>query len=572
MQTGGNGNFNSLAMSISSTTEPTAALSTAESSADGGISSNPPLTAAPVVGGVLGSIGLLAGFALLFWFLRRRRKVGRESLLTPLTTGRQSQFYGSDTNSVRAGPSYDEKWNPDRSNRVQAVASSIKSGLVGIGSSLKSKVVRDRSDTPSVDLNRGNSQFIDGPIPQHSRNNSILSNMGGKLTVKDRFQDWFGRIKDDISFKLRMRKMNEDADPFAAARDMTEKQAKLNTPPDLSHLIGIGDRELQLQAERRRADLGKTQSGASLPPLGSLELNFTSNDPFADPVNGANPNQRRRSQSAYDATSNPFADPTPQASNPFADPISQPQPSIAKQNTYIADIRRSRGQSIDATNTGPSGAYRPPSTMTGPVSRYPSSLAPSRDSFRDTVFSSFSANARKGKGRSDPFDLERPELWRRNPNNNYSNRQSGRQRGTSISGVRDSESQLYPNPLTTANLAGQQSIYGTRVVSGAAQARQSNGTYESKYSSGVSSLGGWGDPGPDLGPGSISSSLRGNASSNGGSGDFSANNGAGTGNGGMGMYDSKGFYDPRSAAEKRGDGSVSPVSMGSSKNGVGKAM
>lgn len=93
----------------------------------------------------------------------------------------------------------------------------------------------------------------------------------------------------------------------------------------------------------------------------------------------------------------------------------------------------------------------------------------------------------------------------------------------------------------------------------------SQDTYGSKYSSGVSSFAGWGDPGPDLGPGSLSSSLRGNASSSGGSGDFSANGGAGYG----------GQWSREKELAARGDGNVSPVSFGSeasSKGDVGKAM
>ena len=46
-----------------------------------------------------------------------------------------------------------------------------------------------------------------------------------------------------------------------------------------------------------------------------------------------------------------------------------------------------------------------------------------------------------------------------------------------------------------------------------------SGTYASRYSSGVSSLAEWGDPGPDLGPGGASqgSSIRGNVGSAGSS-------------------------------------------------------
>jgi hypothetical protein len=508
----------------------------------------------------LGSMGLIAGVALLFFFLRKRKRGRRDSLLTPLTTGNRSEFsrYEIDRNSV--GPTkFSEKWRSDvgsQRDRLRAAASGLKTGVLGIGASLKSKVVGDRSDTPSVNLDRGNSQFLDGPIPQHSRNNSVLSNGSAKLRVKDRFNDWWEQFTEKIKF----RKNNEPADPFAAARGMTEKQANLNKPPDFSQLLGMDDRELQLQAERRRASLTKTQSGASLPPLGSLGLNF-GDDPFADPIAAANTNANKPNQ----AWKPPNQGRPRNNTDPFADPISQPQPSIPKQNTYVQDIRRSRGQSVDATNTGPSMYGRPPSTVAA-TSRYPSTIAPSRDSYRDTVFSSFSANGRKGKGRSDPFDLERPELWRNGGNVLSGNRTSTRQRGASISGRESSN--LYPNPLTMNNLRQNEGLPPPRVVSNVPPMARvmSNDTYGSKYSSGISSLGGWGDPGPDLGPGSGNSSLRGNASSSGGSADFSANGGQGTYGGG---------WSRQQELASQGDGNVSPVSFeskASSRGGVGKAM
>jgi len=138
---------------------------------------------------------------------------------------------------------------------------------------------------------------------------------------------------------------------------------------------------------------------------------------------------------------------------------------------------------------------------------------------------------------------------------------------------------LYPNPLRMSsvrgNPVGQTDSNGAqpRTVSVGIPRVVSNATYASKYSSGVSSLGDWGDPGPDLGPGSSSnSSLRGNASSN-GSGDFS-----------FGAADVQAIYGGGSGVIKgsltemqnqRDKGNVSPVSLGSqasSKRGVGKAM
>lgn len=485
----------------------------------------------------MGSMGLIALVAFLFWFFKKRRRA-RESLLTPLTTGRRSSFYDADNQSV--GPTgRGNKWRTElgyRTDRVRNVGSDIRAGIVAVGASLKSKVVRDRSDTPSVNLNRGNSQFMDGPIPQHSRNNSVLSN-SAHATIREKATDWWERLRENMSFNWR--KKSEPADPFAAARGMTEKQASVNGQPDFSQLLGMDDRELQIQAERRRASL--SGNNGSVPQLGSLGLNFnSSDDPFADPKpNTTTPGWKPPKAST---NTNPFADPAPR-SNPFANPVSRPDPTIPKANTYIADIRRSRGQSIDATTTANNATsiYRPPSTAV--QSRYPSSLAPSRDSYRDTVFSSFSANVRKGKGRSDPFDLERPELWK----------------------PRDlSTSNLYPNPLNGIKSTNNSSAYSQN------QARiQSNATFTSKYSSGISSLGEWGDPGPDLGPGSGSSSLRGNASSNGGSGDYTVTDGRAIyGSAGMGVM--QGSLEEISSTGLRRESSTG--SKASSKNGVGKAM
>lgn len=545
---GGDGNNNDNGFqspSKTTKTSPTSLLaSTAkpgESSAASGISSNPKLTAAPVVGGVLGAAGLIAIVALIFWFFRRRRRTKRDSLLTPLTTGRRSEFYEIDNGSVGPTPR-GEKLKAAvtyQTGRLRNAAAGIKSGVAGIGASLKSKVGGARSNTPSVNLNRGNSQFIDGPIPQHSRNNSTLSRATDHLSAKDKFSDWWERFTENISFNWHLRKnASEPADPFAAARGMTEKQATLNNPPDFSQLLGMDDRDLQLQAERRRASLAGNTS--SLPQLGSLGLDFGSDDPFADPVK----------PSAGWRPPNPSAN---ASSNPFVDPPSRPHATVPKASTYIAEIRRSRGQSVDATTTSNNAssavnnsAYRPPSTAV--ASRYPSSIAPSRDSYRDTVFSTFSAgNARKGKGRSDPFDLERPELWR----------------PRDVVGSKD----MYPRPLNSGVQNGHVSVAQPRIIS-------TTGTYTSKYSSGVSSIGDWGEPGPDLGPGSRSSSMRGNASSNGDSGDFS----------GKGIYGIDGLQGSLAEIGK-GEGktwdairkkdNVSPLSVESktsSKNGVGKAM
>lgn len=448
--------------------------------------------AAPVVGGVVGGMAGIAIIAFLFWFFRRRRNQRRRStLLTPLGTGRGSTFYEIDKQSV--GPtSRGTKWGAEAGwhfDKVGGVASGLKEKMGILGTSLRKKVVGPRSDSPSVNLNRGNSQFLEGQIPQHSRTNSAMSS-ASRITTKDRFQDWVERAKENASFNWRLRrKSKEPDDPFETARGMTEKHANLKAgAPDFSQLLNMDDRELQLQAERRRASLVGVsyQSGGG---LGSLGLGFQSSlDPFADPKV---------------RTLDPFADPEHRRnSNPFADPITQPKATISKDNNYVADVRRSRGLSTDMTNrpggtgigTG-AGGWLPPSTA--PASRYPSTIAPSRDSYRDTVYSTFSTNARKGKGRSDPFDLERLELWRKEPipampQTKFTTMEPSDSESILVGMERES---AVPNALSYDASKGH-------------QRNESTNTYgSSKYSSGVS-LGGFGDPGPDVGPGSGASSLR----------------------------------------------------------------
>jgi hypothetical protein len=474
----------------------------ADTTASAGVAATSKPSPAPVVGGVLGSMSLIALIAFLFWFLRRRR-ARRDSLLTPLGTGQRSSFYEPDPVSTKKG----SKWKYELSyqtDRLRTAGADLKESILGLGAALKSRVAGDRSATPSVNLNRGNSQFLDGPIPQHSRNNSAASGHIGNATFKEKASDFLERVGDKVNFgnwRLR-RKLSETPDPFTRA--MSEK----SKAPDFSRIEGMED--LQQQAERRRASLSGT---------GSLGLDFGATaDPFADPTKAA------PKTTAY---TNPFADPT----NPFVDPPVRPQASVPKANTYIADIRRSRGQSIDATTTANNASntaslYRPPST-----SRYPSTIAPSRDSYRDTVFSSFSTNVRKGKGRSDPFDLERPELWR----------------------PRTESKDMYPPPLNSARMANgntnapnakAQNILGMEV---GGQPGKRVVTYDSsKYSSGVSGISEWGEPGPDVAPGSLSKEgILGN---------------------GMDIYAQQqaGGYD--SGAVLRS------TSNASSKNGVGKAM
>jgi hypothetical protein len=524
----------------------------------------------PIVGGVMGGLALVGLVGFLLWLFRRRRRYRRDSLLTPLD-GERGSF-----NAPDRGYMSDEKFSSRfgarvgyQTDKIKDISASITAGIAGFGASLKSKVVRHNSDTPTVNLNRGNSQFLDGPIPQHSRNNSVLSDRSLDHTVKDRFNDWWERLTESVGFSRILRRNR----PTTGA--LSEKQARSSDAPGFSQLIRINERDLQLQVgSRQDIASGDDGPGSLAPNLESFGLSFESNNPFADPILPVASTHQKRNNG-----------------NPFMDPIPKPQPPSQVKNTYIVDVRRSRGQPTNAamanqTTTRSSSASRR-------QSRYPSTIALNRDSYRDTVFSSMSANGRKGKGRSDPFDLERPELWMSVNANIPANTNTSQNHGTASGrhSVRGT-STVFPDPLRMSsvqgNVVGQMGNH-TRQPS-TAHSRTISSELGSIYSSGVSSLVGWAGPGPDLGPGSSNTSLRGNASSDGDSHYRSDSGGFAYGQGGGVMKGILSEIDLAMATERnvnnvsplsinenwdsrRATDNTSPVSIASkSSGGVGKAI
>ena len=418
-----------------------------------------------VVGGVIGAFAIVGLIGLVLWFCRRRRR-SREASLTPLGNGVKSEY---EDDAQPKG--FNEKFSDGPMMGMKGAALGAAAALAGIGALLRSKVVRARSTSSNVNLNRGNSQFLEGQIPTHSRNNSSLSRHGTDYTVRDRITNRLEGLRDVIVARLPREKSGHSIDPFA--RGMSEKTTVKN-PPDFSALLAMD--------ERSYAQGDRCRTSSSPPLLGSLGLDFSAmDDPFRDPIAAA----------SYKRETN----------NPFADPVALHRPSMQKENTYVRDIRRSRGQSVDATAKSPLMQHRsrglsiyniagaPPV----PASRYPSTITPTRDSYRDTVYSSYSGvtNGRKGKGRSDPFDLERPELWPKvqtppepMPHMRNISVTSPTIRNTSI----PEEAAPTPRP---------------RVVSVDAD-RNSGGSYTSRYSgqSETEVLNGeCQGPGPDLGPG-----------------------------------------------------------------------
>jgi hypothetical protein len=198
-----------------------------------------------------------------------------------------------------------------------------------------------------------------------------------------------------------------------------------------------------------------------------------------------------------------------QTANPFSDTnaIRDPPPALPKPTTYVADIRRSRS---DSTSLPSNSGGRQPSTA----------YHPSRDSIGSLrSLATATTTNQRNKFRSDPFDLERPEL---------------------LGGTVTTKTTIRPGPppprsssisSSTAATAGSTAAAPTPEPQQQQQQKQpqpparartraesftSRYSKYSKYSSGISvvsavseeeSLGGdWSDPGPDVGPAATATS------------------------------------------------------------------
>ncbi|KAH6653755.1 hypothetical protein BKA67DRAFT_259650 [Truncatella angustata] len=407
-----------------SSSEPTA---TSAVSDDSGISTK---TTIAVVGGVVGGVVAIALIAFLIWFWQKRiRQKRRSTLLTPL--GPESGF-GSAREKIPYSNSRNSIGPTTVSEKLKAL----------VGSNVRK--IRGRfgghSPSGSVNLNRGNSQYMEGMT--HSRDNS--ADMGG--SAKDRLLGFFGR-SDDKPGRGGLK------DGPSTGRGMKGAKARPGSQPDFLTLLSMDDKQLSAQTNNGRTSMSnprRSQSAGSNDHfLGSLNLNFDAANPFSD----ANIMDRESAKPRPLVITNP--------DNPFSDANAVQQPVAAKQTgptTYVQNIRRSRGTSVGGAMT------RPPSTD-----------APSM--WRESGTSVASFATRRNKFRSDPFDLDRPELLSSSvgaqvPLPATRNSRTGSLRGSGVP--------LPPNPAHT----------------------RAESLSSSKYSSGVVSLDQWSDPGPDVGPAS----------------------------------------------------------------------
>lgn len=397
-----------------------------EEAADSNGSPGPPVAA--IVGGVVGGVAFLTMLALLWWFWRKNRRHRRSTLLTPLST-RDSSFrkerpYIFDQESVGPTPK-SAKFKAALGYSFQRFRGQV-GGLFAIG--------HDRS-SGSV-LSKDNSQYSN--ISSHSRHASNVSPAtpagAASTPIKERLGNWKERLAAVVFFSRRNRGEKPlDPDPFAGVREKEERGAVApSTQPDFLTLLGMDERAVEREAQRRRASRRHGSTASMERFLGDLGINV---DNSANPFGDANaiPEEPRRA-----APANPFDD----SNAVMAAPATRPGAN------YVADVRRSRNASVSGVMTRPSSMQRPHS------SRYDSVYRASGESVESFA-------TRRNRCRSDPFDLERPELL--------------------ASGVSEPGSAGPRRP-------------------GAAHVR--NDSFASKYSSGINSAG-WSDPGPDIGTSTV---------------------------------------------------------------------
>ncbi|KAI5919742.1 hypothetical protein F4810DRAFT_473824 [Camillea tinctor] len=450
-------------------------------------------TTVAIASGVVGGIVAISLIAFLIWFWRKRAKKNRRSsLLTPLTVDlpygskeRDDQYIISRTS---LGPTpLPQKLRAMVSYNYQRLRGRVN-GFV------------DRSPSPSVNLNRGNSQFgpLDTPESRSASRNETPND--APPTTKDRFVDWWGRLTEDANMNWRLKsepKSNRnDNDPFAVTRSMKEgKSTRIGSQPDFLTLLSQ-DRATQEggpsganndPSRRRSVSVGNEHF------LGGLGLSFDDIDPFSD-SNAIPRNSARVAPLVTSGANNPFSD-----ANAIAGPTAAAARMSNGPTTYVQNIRHSRGHSVSAA--GGAGSRGPPRV----------SVTSNRSSgaiyYRESGASVESFETRRNKFRSDPFDLDRPELLRVGAagtaavivSRNASGASKRSRRGSR--GFVEDPSMSGPGPQTP----------------GRTHVRAES--YSSRYSSGVSSIGDdWSDPGPDVGPGSSGSRAwnRASASTSGG--------------------------------------------------------
>lgn len=388
---------------------------------------------AAVAGGIIGGLALAALLVALIWFWRRKMQRRRSTLLTPLSPLSVTQSIGREENGAyiiqrdSIGPT-------SFSTKVKASVMAQYNRVRGI---------RNPSASPYRD--------------------------GSDMTIKDRIGKVWASFGGPRNRGPRWSEKKNDA--FSArgiGGSLKEKDVPRSVPLAYKPGLLTGGGDLDSEAQRRR--LSRTRGASVGTTLGGLDFNF-GGDPFSD----------------VHATPHPSAKPPPLfatgANNPFSDSNAiGAEAYMPKPSSYVAEIRHSRGQSVDSTLTPNRNTHlRVVGGMSRPSSGSTAAYADSSIYLRDST-SSF--DTRRNKFRSDPFDLEP-----------LSRTVAG------SDGVPTAlTSDLHRMPSTNSERYRQ----GVGTADGGLPAAHAsyNSLHSSRYTSGVSegSMNEWAAPGSDLGP------------------------------------------------------------------------
>ncbi|KAI1319575.1 hypothetical protein F5Y16DRAFT_414201 [Xylariaceae sp. FL0255] len=383
-------------------------------------------TTVAVAGGVIGGIAVISLIGFLVWFWRKRMmKKRRSTMLTPLSTD-------ADNQGGEKGPYIISRHSLGPTTIPEKLKAVVGYSYQRIRGRVNNLVTR--SPKPSVDLNRGNSQFGFPEIPASRSSSRATVSKHGMETAKERFVDWWGRLTEDGNFNWKLLR----GEPKTAQSNgslASLSNTRVIRRGSQESFLGPSDPGTGNNPQRSRS----LENGNF---LGSLGINFDAENPFSDV------NTLHESAKVMPLT-------VSKPNSPFLDADATPSSArsangVAGPTTYVQNIRRSRGYSVNGTGARPSS---------GTTTRMNST-------YRESGMTVESVGTRRTRFRSDPFDLDRPELLAQSPNS------------------------------STAGVGG--SFVGS-LPDMPAIAHQRRESFTSKYSSGVS-MDGWSDPGPDVGP------------------------------------------------------------------------
>ncbi|KAK3391588.1 hypothetical protein B0T20DRAFT_483609 [Sordaria brevicollis] len=451
-------------------------------------STNSNSEAAKVAGGVLSGLVVLSVIGLFFWLWRRRRvNKRRNTLLTPLGPGPH-------TDSTEKAPYTFSR----RSIGPTSLFAKVKAALGYNVKKIRERISQTFSE-PSIRLSPSSRPQSRGFLASHGRNPSsfLFNESNGADTLKDRIVNWWSKVTSHITIgkRLGLRLRSDDEvvrDRYTDVGKKSERKTSLQHQPDFLTLLAMDDGDLSRGGLGRQGQQ-QQHKAATLQPPGFKE----SNDPFRDDDNNNNNNNNI----IINTLSHISAIPAPLASvatsnnrsadndtnNPFSDPLPQRTTSDRRRRR-----RQSRGQQSISVSAG--------------AANHPS-RQPSTRTYRESIDS---FTTLRDKFRSDPFDLERPELLGVGVGGGITGVGVGVARGVIPVGVGEAATAPSGGPIRhpPSVHTRQESLGGG---GGSGLGRGSSRRYSSSYSysSGVvSSLGeddGWNDPGPDVGPAAVAS-------------------------------------------------------------------